>query len=72
MVPAFSGVVITKVNVIARLEFELVYYNIVAQYGNRYSTETPPHCTCKPTIQLERIDTSILICLFSLFPVTHE
>ena len=31
-----------KVNVLARLEFELVYYNFAGHRFNHYTTRTPP------------------------------
>ena len=36
-----------KVNMIARLELELPYYNVAVQYVNHYATVTPPPSTEK-------------------------
>ena len=36
-----------KVNIIAQLEFELTYYDIVVQHVNHYATETLPYVPIK-------------------------
>ena len=41
-VHAFPKGINTKGNVIARLEFELTYYDVVVQYTTYYATGTPP------------------------------
>ena len=42
MVNTFPKGICTKVNVIARLEYELTYYDPTVQRFNHYSMRTPP------------------------------
>ena len=42
MVFTFPKGISPKVNVIARLEFELAYYDVVVQYVSHYATTTLP------------------------------
>ena len=37
----FPGGISLKVNVIARLKFDLAYYNVAVQYVSHYATEIP-------------------------------
>ena len=41
-VQAFAEATCPKVNLIARLEFELAYYDSAVQRFNHYTTKTPP------------------------------
>ena len=41
-VHTFPQGICTKVNVIARLEYELAYYDSAVHYFNYYTTRTPP------------------------------
>ena len=38
----FSNGINPKVNVIARLEFELTYYDVADQHASHYTTGQPP------------------------------
>ena len=45
-VHAFPKSICPKVNVIARLEFELAFYESAVHRFNHYTTRTPPHWCC--------------------------
>ena len=42
MVHTFSKGISLKVNRLARLEFELIYYDVAVQYISHYATKTLP------------------------------
>ena len=48
-VHTFPKGICPKVNIIARLEFELAYYDSVVQRFNHYATRTPPSHTIRWT-----------------------
>ena len=48
----FTKSICSKVNVIARLEFELAFYNITIRYVNHFTTRTSPQKMQQPNLEI--------------------
>ena len=68
MVHTFPNGICPKVNVIARLEFELAYYDSVVHRFNHYTTRTPPRAV--EDLILVNVDRKIDILVKTVFFLT--
>ena len=59
-VHTFPKGICPKVNIIARLEYELAYYDSAVHRFNHYATRTPPSL-------VEEDDVQLITVLYSLF-----
>ena len=62
MVHTFPKGICPKVNVIARLENELAYYDSAVHRFNHYATRTPPVSVC-PVYEIKQSDGAVPVLL---------